>query len=151
MGNIGFLGILQILLFQKTRKVLSLFITQGVMRVRKRVTLMAITVSVIFEICWGTKVVVYVIKYVASYNIGPIPVTIANTMVLFNSAVNPFVYALLNQQFREKMKKIICCAGSSAPMVPLAKEPPRVELVNVTTQPPQASGPCYQGCNNHFL
>ena len=60
---------------------------------------------------------VYLLLYVTSYNIGPVPIAVLNTMVLFNSAVNPFVYALLSQQFREKMKEILCCAGSSAPRV----------------------------------
>ena len=97
---------------------------------------MVVTVSVIFGICWGTNTVVYVLKYVASYNVGPVPVAIANTMVLFNSAVNPFVYALLNQQFREKIKGMICCTGSLASRV--MREPrdnQNIELAYNTTQP----------------
>ena len=74
---------------------------------------MVVIVSVIFGICWGTSTVVYILKYVTSCNIGPVPVAIANTMVLFNSAVNPFVYALLSQQFREKIKRMIYCTSSS--------------------------------------
>ncbi len=73
------------------------------MRMRKRVTLMVVTVTTIFGICWGTASVVYVLYHVASYNIGLVPTVIINIMVLFNSAVNPFVYALLNKQFREKI------------------------------------------------
>ena len=107
------------------------------MRVRKRVTLMVVAVSVICGICWGTSVVVYVLRDVASYNIGPVPVTIVDTMTLFNSAVNPFVYALLNQQFREKIKGMICCTGSLAPRNHPMQEPPddqNIELAENTTQ-----------------
>ena len=86
--------------------------TQGVMRVRKRVTLMVITVSIIFGICWTTNQVVFTLTDVAAIHIGAVPFDIAFTMVLFNSAVNPFVYALLNQQFKEKMKRMICCTNS---------------------------------------
>lgn len=75
-------------------------------RVRKRVTLMVVTLSVIFGISWGTDQVIY-----SFTSAGPALVAIANTMVMFNAAVNPFVYALLNQQFRAKMKKMICCTG----------------------------------------
>ena len=28
--------------------------------------------------------------------------------IMFNSAVNPFAYALINQRFREKMKRLLC-------------------------------------------
>ena len=98
------------------------------MRVRKRVTLMIVTVSAIFGICWGMDQVVYTLKFTASYNIGPVPIAIANTIVLFNSAVNPFVYSLLNQQFREKMKKTICCTGSSAPVAYPTRESQDIDL-----------------------
>ena len=67
---------------------------------------MVVTLSVIFGICWGTDQVIY-----SFTPAGPALVAIANTMVMFNAAVNPFVYALLNQQFRAKMKKMICCTG----------------------------------------
>ena len=45
------------------------------------------------------------------------PVTISelaydviHMLLLFNSAVNPFVYALVNKNFREKLKGMICCS-----------------------------------------
>ncbi|XP_078349129.1 pyroglutamylated RF-amide peptide receptor-like [Oculina patagonica] len=85
---------------------------QGVMKVRKRVTLMVIAVTAIFGICWGTGQLIYVLLYFISKEIGAILLAIADVMILFNSAVNPFVYALLNQQFREKIKKMICCSLS---------------------------------------
>ena len=84
------------------------------MKVRKRVTLMAVAITAIFGICWGTNSVIYVLNIAKSYNIGPALLAIVDTMVLFNSAVNPFVYALFNQQFREKMKKTLSCRFSSA-------------------------------------
>ena len=33
---------------------------------------------------------------------GPVLVALANTMVMFNAAVNPFAYVLLNQLFRKE-------------------------------------------------
>ncbi|KAL9978218.1 hypothetical protein ACROYT_G015713 [Oculina patagonica] len=87
---------------------------RGVTKVRKRVTLMVLTVSAMFGICWGTDLVLYVLWNYSFSNMRPMPIAIANTMVLFNSAVNPFVYALLNKQFREKLKGVIHCTGSSA-------------------------------------
>ena len=83
------------------------------MKVRKRVTLMVVAVTAIFGICWGTGQLVYVLLYFIPKDVGAILLAIADVMILFNSAVNPFVYALLNQQFREKINKMICCSISA--------------------------------------
>ncbi|XP_022805672.1 pyroglutamylated RFamide peptide receptor-like [Stylophora pistillata] len=80
-----------------------------VIRVRKRVTLMVVTVSAIFGICWCTAGTIYIVSYTAyasvDYNTAVLPISFLT--VMFNSTVNPFTYALLNQQFRSKMKMII--------------------------------------------
>ena len=92
---------------------LFVFLIQGVNRVRKRVTLMVMIVTVIFGICYGFMSVIYVLRKFASYNIGPVLVSVSFVMVFFNSAVNPFVYALLNRQFREKIKEMMSFSKSS--------------------------------------
>ena len=103
------------------------------MRLRKRVTKMVVVVAVIFGICWGTNEVISVLNYVISYKTGFFPIAVANTMVLFNSAVNPFVYALLNKQYREKIKRMLCCTGSSARRVlPAANRAQAVELATIS-------------------
>ena len=113
------------------------------MRVRKRVTLMVIAVTTIFGICWGTSEVVYVLNYVLSYNTGYVPITISNTMVLFNSAINPFVYALLNRQFREKMKGMLWCPGSSGTRVyPTNTAAQDIKLAGSITYATHTAAPC---------
>ncbi|XP_078346934.1 pyroglutamylated RF-amide peptide receptor-like [Oculina patagonica] len=114
---------------------------RGVMRVRKRVTLMVLAVTAIFGICWGAESVEYVLRQFPSLNISPVVIAIVDTMVLFNAAVNPFLYALLNQQIREKMKEMICCIDSLAHRVQPMPQTQDIELADNTTHPTQAAGP----------
>ena len=100
------------------------------MKLRKRVTLMALTVSVIFGICWGANSVVYTLRNVTSYNIAFAIVKITNTMVLFNSAVNPFIYALLNQRYRRILKQMMCCSHGLDRRVHPTQEPQKIELAD---------------------
>ena len=97
---------------------------------------MVVTVSAMFAICWVTDLTLHVFDSVASYNISPVIFSVAHTMIMFNSAVNPFAYALINHRFREKMKGMIrCSARSSAPRVYATKEPQDIEMINDTSQP----------------
>ena len=84
------------------------------MKVRKRVTLMAIAVSVIFAVCWLTDSINYVLTfYVPEHEVGNVIFVAATTLVMFNSAVNPILYALLSQRFREKIKRMMCYSRRS--------------------------------------
>jgi len=101
---------------------------KGVIKVRRRVTLMVVVVTAIFAFCWGVNQIVHIFKFFSSYTVGPLPTVVANTMVLVNSAINPFVFALLNQQFREKMKSVICCTDCTKNEVHPASESHDFEL-----------------------
>ena len=82
------------------------------MKVRKRVTLMVVAVSAIFGVSWGTGQLVYVLLYFISDDIGAVLLAISDVMILFNSAVNPFVYALLKQPIqREDQEKAMLFLG----------------------------------------
>ena len=78
------------------------------MRVRKRVTLMVITITAIFGICWVPDIIAHSIDYYSSLSVSFSAYAVIHTLVLFNSTVNPFVYALISQTFREKLKGMIC-------------------------------------------
>ena len=96
------------ILFQKKQVEIFNFCFQGVLKVRKRVTLMVITVSIIFGVTWLADTFNFVLHfYKPSFN----KLTFAATsiFVLFNSAINPVLYALINQRYKEKMKAILRC------------------------------------------
>ena len=88
---------------------MDLFCTQGVLRLRKRVTLTAVTITAILVISWGADGILHLIQeYAGSVKLSPLTTPIAHTIMIFNSAVNPFAYALLNQRFRKEMKQMVC-------------------------------------------
>ena len=126
------------------------------MKVRKRVTLMVVTITAIFGICWLTDVIAHVVDY-HTYSITHEVFTVIHTMILFNSAVNPFVYALLNQNFREKIKGMICCTCSTtAARDPARRKPAQgIAFTNITTQPTHITEPgsiewCAHCIQNNF-
>ncbi|CAH3173117.1 unnamed protein product, partial [Porites lobata] len=94
---------------------------KGVLRLRKRVTLMVLTVSAIFGICWGIESAFHIVDDFVS-KLSPVFFLISHTMVTFNSAVNPFAYALINQRFRAKMKRMVCHLSSSDEKPSLSRE-----------------------------
>ena len=88
---------------------MDLFCTQGVLRLRKRVTLMVVTITAILVISWGADEILHLIhEYASSVKLSPLTFPITHTIITFNSALNPFAYALLNQRFRKKMKQMVC-------------------------------------------
>ena len=114
---------------------------QGALKVRRRVTLMVLTVSAIFGICWGIDTILHLLEEIGSYKLSPYAIPIAHTMIMFNSTVNPFAYALINQRFREKMKGMIYCTSSSSEArAHAARKPNEIEMINQPRKQYQVSG-----------
>ncbi|CAH3037233.1 unnamed protein product, partial [Porites lobata] len=93
---------------ENTRQV-TLFILQGVLKVRKRVTKMVLTVSIIYALCWLPNLSVYALAYLSpSQTYGTVLYITSIVLVTCNSAVNPFIYVFVNQKFREKIENLFC-------------------------------------------
>ena len=90
---------------------------------RKRVTLSVITVSIIFGICWITGLLIYVLSHYNILVFGSASYFVSDIMFMFNSCVNPFVYALLNERFRQKIKAMLHCTCKSKRCSPATHEP----------------------------
>ena len=73
---------------------------------------MVLTVTTLFEVCIISGSVLFVLKEFGLCTIST--VTIVNTTIVFNSAVNPFAYGLINQRFREKMKGMLCYSSCAS-------------------------------------
>ena len=71
---------------------------------------MGITVTAIFGICWAPDVIAHNLDLFTPVSISELAYAVFHMLVLFSSAVNPFVDALVNKNFREKLKGMICCS-----------------------------------------
>ena len=67
---------------------------------------MVITVSVIFGVCYLSDSTNFLLASYA-HTVNDVAFLATTTMVLFNSAVNPIVYALVNFRFRGKIKAMV--------------------------------------------
>lgn len=110
---------------------------QGVVRVRKRVTKMVVTVSIIYGLCWTPEIVIFTsILFSSKFAFGGAADITSIVLVACNSTVNPIVYAYLNEQFRNKIKALLCDTGVVKNRVPVTRRP-REELCS---QPLKFSG-----------
>ena len=112
------------------------------MKVRKRVTLMVVTVTAIFGICYLTDIIAHVVENHTTYSMDKVVFTVIHTVILFNSAVNPFVYALVNTNFREKIKNMLCFTGCAGVCVNPALEPQNIKIAPVTPLQINTAGLC---------
>ena len=81
----------------------------SVMKSRKKVTKMLLTITAIYGICWIPNLVLYVVWYFVLD--AEVMYTINKVFLIFilvNSCANPFVYVLQSRIFRKHMAKIIC-------------------------------------------
>ena len=97
--------------------------SQGVMRIRKRVTKMVLTVSVIYGMCWMPNLTIYALNYFSpSQNYGDVTYITSIVLVTCNSTVNPFIYVFVSQKFRRKIKNLVCCSKCCSNRVGISNE-----------------------------
>ena len=97
---------------------------RSLMKSRKKVTKSAITVTLILFVCWTPNILYYLISSVEITSMetwkeneyaktSPVFYKISHGMILFNHAINPFIYALQDRRFRRCMKGVMVCWKSS--------------------------------------
>ncbi|XP_078346709.1 tachykinin-like peptides receptor 86C [Oculina patagonica] len=88
-------------------------VRMAMLKVRRRVTKMVVTVSAVFALCRIPALTMYVVSYFSpSQDYSDVLHIISVVLVTLNSSVNPFIYALVNQRFRQHIKELICCLGA---------------------------------------
>lgn len=76
----------------------------------KKVTKMAITLTVIYSVCWLPNLVLYILAFNISDAVYGSPLyrwTVVLTCL--NSTVNPFVYTLQSRRFRQSIRRALTC------------------------------------------
>ena len=101
-------------LWIKPRKENSGTTQQALMRVRKRVTKIVITVTVIYCLCWLPNLIIQLLATLGPYEkFGSTGYRISVILVTLNSSVNPVVYTLQSEPFRRNLRHLFCFKESS--------------------------------------
>ena len=77
---------------------------------RRKATRMAITLTVIYSVCWLPNLILYILAFNHSNFVYGSPLyKWSVVLTCLNSAVNPFVYTLQSRRFRTSVKRTIMC------------------------------------------
>lgn len=69
---------------------------------------MVLVVSVIFAFCWITECTDYtLLVFFPKLALGNATHVISSTLIMFNSSINPIVYALLSHRFRDEIIRMM--------------------------------------------
>lgn len=92
-------------------------------RSKKRITTMVLVVSVIYVICWVPTLMIYFLANVLpSESMYSVLHKITIVLATFNSSINPVVYSLRSQMFRQNLYKLVRCHNkkpNSAQILPV--------------------------------
>ncbi|XP_031572898.1 pyroglutamylated RF-amide peptide receptor-like [Actinia tenebrosa] len=82
---------------------------QAVLRSRKRVTKIAVIVSIVYAACMLPNLIMYLIGHASEEQEYDVSFIVSLVLTAFNSTFNPFVYSLQSQAFRRHLVKIVFC------------------------------------------
>jgi hypothetical protein len=77
---------------------------------RKKATKMVLSVSLMYALCWIPELTIFnLVAFAPQLIQGNLAYPASVAMVSVNSAVNPILYSLHNNQFRRHLKRLVCC------------------------------------------
>ena len=80
---------------------------RAVMRSRKRVTKMVLSVTVVCAVCWLPNLIAYVLDFYGLNSHGDVVHTTTVVLVSLNSAVNPIIYCFQSNNFRRYVRALL--------------------------------------------
>jgi hypothetical protein len=87
---------------------------QAVLKYRKKVTKMMLTVSFVYVICWVPILTTYMLSYThPNFNYGDVIHISSMVLSNLNSTVNPFIYVFQNERFRKLLRQTCCRSRSN--------------------------------------
>lgn len=92
------------------KKSITLRLNRRAILIPRKATKMAITLTVIYSICWLPNLILYILAFNLSDAVYGSPLyrwTVVLTCL--NSTVNPFVYTLQSRRFRVSVKRALLC------------------------------------------
>lgn len=91
---------------------------RAVIKSRKRVTKMVLTVTIVCAVCWLPNLIVYVLDFYGMNSHGGIVHTATVVLVTLNSAVNPIIYCFQSKRFRTCIKALLFSMRRTATVEP---------------------------------
>ena len=80
---------------------------RAVIKSRKRVTKMVLSVTVVCAVCWLPNLIAYVLDFYGLNSHGDVVHTTTVVLVALNSAVNPIIYCFQGKNFRRYVKALL--------------------------------------------
>ncbi|XP_022782767.1 pyroglutamylated RFamide peptide receptor-like [Stylophora pistillata] len=88
---------------------------RAVVKSRKRVTKMVLSVTVLCAVCWLPNLIAYVLDFYGLNSHGDVVHTTTVVLVSLNSAVNPIIYCFQSKDFRRHIKALWLSPCSKRP------------------------------------
>ena len=85
--------------------------SSGRMRINKRATKMVVTVVIVYALCLLPVNILFLFQNFSSYQRNSVTFiieTVAYSLGVLTSCINPFIYAFMSSDFRGKFKSIVC-------------------------------------------
>lgn len=94
------------------------FARQALLRSRKKVTQIMLTVSIIYVVTCLPGAIYYMVWTFYPFTVVRTAQITIDCLYVLNSTINPFVYTLQSAQFKKALRRLVCCNRRGSPVMP---------------------------------